>query len=56
VKEIYRDRRGIPAFETLSRDLAHALRTLRHHPGYTWASMASYPTWSASASGRSVCA
>jgi putative ABC transport system permease protein len=35
VKQIYRDRRGLPAVETLARDLAHAVRTLRRHPGYT---------------------
>jgi putative ABC transport system permease protein len=35
VKEIYRDRRGLPGVETLARDLAQAVRTLRRHPGYT---------------------
>jgi predicted permease len=35
VKEIYRDRRGLPGVETLARDLAQAVRTLRGHPGYT---------------------
>ncbi len=41
VKEIYRDRRGLPAVETLIRDLAHAVSTLRRHPGYTAAAVLS---------------
>jgi putative ABC transport system permease protein len=35
VKEAYRDQRGLPGVEALGRDLAHAARTLRRHPGYT---------------------
>ena len=35
VKEAYRDQRGLPGVETFGRDLAHAARTLRRHPGYT---------------------
>jgi predicted permease len=34
-KEAYRDRRGLPAVETVVRDLRHALRVLRHFPGST---------------------
>jgi putative ABC transport system permease protein len=41
VKETYRDRRGLPAVETLARDFAHAFRTLRRHPGYTAAAVLS---------------
>jgi putative ABC transport system permease protein len=41
VKEAYRDRRGLPAVEMLARDLAHAARTLRRHPGYTVAAVLS---------------
>jgi len=41
VKEVYRDRRGLPAVEMLARDLAHAARTLRRHPGYTVAAVLS---------------
>jgi putative ABC transport system permease protein len=35
VRERCRDQRGLPAVEALGRDLAHAARTLRRHPGYT---------------------
>src|ERR1043165_510431 len=35
VKETYRDRRGLPVFETLFRDLAYGLRMLRRSPGTT---------------------
>lgn len=35
VKETYRDRRGLPAIETLLRDLAYGLRMLRRSPGTT---------------------
>ncbi len=41
VKEAYRDRRGFPAVEMLARDLAHAVGTLRRHPGYTAAAVLS---------------
>jgi putative ABC transport system permease protein len=41
VKEAYRDRRGFPAAEALARDLAHAARTLRRHPGHTAAAVLS---------------
>src|SRR6476660_7556008 len=35
VKETYRDHRGLPAVETLLRDLAYGLRMLRRSPGTT---------------------
>jgi len=35
IKEVCRDQRGLPAVESLGRDLTHAARTLRRHPGYT---------------------
>ena len=35
VKETYRDRRGLPALETVVRDLAYGLRMLRRSPGTT---------------------
>jgi predicted permease len=35
VKETYRDRRGLPAVETVVRDLAYGLRMLRRSPGTT---------------------
>src|ERR1044071_7268516 len=35
VKEIYRDQRGLPAMETLLRDVRHALRRLRRTPAFT---------------------
>src|SRR4026207_313281 len=35
VKERYRDRRGLPALETVLRDLAYGLRMLRRSPGTT---------------------
>ncbi len=41
VKEICRDRRGLPAVEALARDLALAVRTLLRHPGYTAAAVLS---------------
>ena len=41
VKEEYRDQRGLPRVESFGRDLAHAVRTLRRHPGYTAAAVLS---------------
>jgi len=41
VKEICRDRRGLPAVEALARDLALAVRTLLRHPGYSAAAVLS---------------
>ena len=35
MKEIHRDRRGIPLIETVAQDVRHALRVLRHHRGFT---------------------
>ena len=35
VKETYRDRRGLPAVETLVRDLTYGIRMLRRSPGTT---------------------
>ena len=34
-KEIYRDRRGLPAIELVVRDLLYGVRTLRRSPGFT---------------------
>jgi putative ABC transport system permease protein len=33
-KELYRDRRGLPALESFFHDLRYALRTLRSNPGF----------------------
>lgn len=34
-KQQYRERRGLPAIETLMRDVTYALRSLRSSPGFT---------------------
>ena len=34
MKEVYRERRGIPALESLFQDARHAVRTLRRNPGF----------------------
>ena len=36
-KEAYRDRRGVPALETLARDLRYGVRTLIKNPGFALA-------------------
>src|SRR5688572_16394051 len=35
MKEVYRDRRGIPFVETLTQDARYAVRTLAHHRWFT---------------------
>src|SRR5688572_7262316 len=35
VKDTYRDQRGLPLLETLSRDARHAIRSLRRTPAFT---------------------
>ena len=35
IKDAYRDQRGLPFLETLSRDTRHAIRGLRRTPGFT---------------------
>jgi putative ABC transport system permease protein len=38
-KEQYRDRRGLPAVESIARDLRYGIRTLRRSPGFTIAAV-----------------
>jgi len=38
-REQYRDRRGLPAFESLVRDVRYAVRVLRQRPGFTLAAV-----------------
>ena len=38
-REQHRDRRGLPALETLLRDLRYAVRVLRQRPGYSMAAI-----------------
>src|SRR5207302_4207351 len=39
MQDVYRERRGLPAIETLLRDLRYAVRTLRRNPGFTAAAI-----------------
>src|SRR5579875_372498 len=39
LKEVYRERAGLPALEAFGRDLRHAFRLLRRNPGYTLAAI-----------------
>jgi putative ABC transport system permease protein len=40
MKEAYRDRRGIPFFETLAQDVQYALRALRRNPAFATVAIA----------------
>ncbi|HVN04541.1 MAG TPA: ABC transporter permease [Bryobacteraceae bacterium] len=41
MKEVYRERRGIPAIETVAKDLGYSLRGLRRNPAFTLAAVLS---------------
>ncbi len=41
LREVYRDRSGVPFLENFARDLRHAVRTLRRSPAFTIAAIAS---------------
>ena len=42
IKEEVRDARGIRAVEDIAADLGYAVRVLRHHPGFTIASVLTF--------------